>query len=530
MQTYTSVSGYTIKKSLKITPIDSTIIECFKDSITHEIMKMPIFLPITSQIYDKESIIKWFGTSNIDPLTGINIKFNEIKIIPIVSYFLFLLCVEKQEDNYVFHHPYGTVGDLFEIANKILNGYTLKNNIDNNTWMCNEITTTNHDGYNLTYKCKTDFKPLSVISLDLTDYYFEIVECNIIKNEISPTKIQTTCKFSTFALNQNDNQPIRKIKCVKNTNFPYVPIEPDFLQFLEIKDIIGTCVITKRALDNNCFITSNGYIISSINANNNEKSQGYVCGSLFAIFHKEQYLFTHKPLFAIIHNIIKFSDKELSIPLFNYNSDFPKDMDKETQLSLKDYNNILNMNVIYLNKIQLAQYSRLCLLWEEKHNKGAKDGDFYISCTSTHKKLHNFYLAHVFSHNKGIANKISDIVNDSNFVFKGCGDAPINKMKEQLDFPVAGIMTYGDDFSFLTIENKVIRKDFKGDYFIGTQFINCTFIGCSFSCCSFTESIYVNSQFKQCTFKESSMYKMGKAEMIGCKADSGSLRSLKGEF
>lgn len=502
MQTYTSVTGSIVKSSTKTSIVDDNIISCFIDPITHDIMKFPVFLPNTSKIYDKESIIKWFGTSNIDPLTGVELDFTQIKFIHIIPYFLFLSCIEKRDEQYIFHHPFGTLCDILEIATH----YAKNDSFDNNFLEHNRYFTKKCIKVDDTiYQCECDFKQPGAISFDLTDYYMEIVKC-----------VELT--------EQNHTNTIRPITHFKNTNnakYPFIPCNNPQLYHIDIFDIIGKCPLTKRGFKNKCYINDNGWIIAEYH-NTTEKCSSYIVGSIANHLSENKQEFTNTQLFDLIPT-------DSLLPASITFERCPIEMDADTQKFMKDYRNIEQLDLIYANQIRPVTHDYLFAIWKQPDCNIAKGGDFYIECTNTHKKLHNFYIQHLHNYDKNIANKISSIVNKNDFIFKGCSDLPINNLKIQYSFPIAGSTVYGDDYSFLTICNKNITNDFKGDYFIGTHLVNCVFTNCGFSMCAFAGSTFVNTKFIDCKFRECSLYKMGSVDLLGCSADTKTINGLNME-
>ncbi len=99
---YTSLSGYTVA----IDPSERQIMfptrmweTLLRDPVTYEWMRAPVYL--NNNVYDKDSLGKWFRGSNIDPLNGY--ELTEINLIPVNVIAYLLLAFEEQEDTLIYH-------------------------------------------------------------------------------------------------------------------------------------------------------------------------------------------------------------------------------------------------------------------------------------------------------------------------------------------------------------------------------------------------------------------------------------------
>lgn len=130
---YVSVNGYKIKvfPDAPIISIDKDIVDSkLSDPITLQLMKRPMIVPYSGNVYDYDTIKKWFYSSNIEPLTGAKLTEKEIEFIPIMNYFLLLLCLEEpklegleqkinEKEQYIFHCPYGDILNILHLAKNI---------------------------------------------------------------------------------------------------------------------------------------------------------------------------------------------------------------------------------------------------------------------------------------------------------------------------------------------------------------------------------------------------------------------------
>jgi len=143
-QTYKSINGFDIKidprAPIKEVPIQ--ILDSFVDPIHSNYFKYPICVVETGQIYEQESIIKWFSLSNKDPLTGVELEIGKLNMIPVLNYFLAELCLELVDDKLFFHAPYGDILNLLMLSDKIFHNCSLKKNLTSPINISNYLTAT----------------------------------------------------------------------------------------------------------------------------------------------------------------------------------------------------------------------------------------------------------------------------------------------------------------------------------------------------------------------------------------------------
>ena len=102
----------------------NAIYALYTDSITMELYDDPVCLIKTGNIYSKDSLIKWFVNSNIDPLTEIELKDGS-KIWNVAPIVFAMLCFEKpkeDDEKIIFHRPYGNMHNFVKIINDTIDG------------------------------------------------------------------------------------------------------------------------------------------------------------------------------------------------------------------------------------------------------------------------------------------------------------------------------------------------------------------------------------------------------------------------
>lgn len=126
MEFYKSINNYQIKKIDEGVLVNDKIKELLIDRISLTYFQKPVFITESKQIYDSDSISKWFTINNTDPLTNVVIDTKQIKVIPVVNYFLALLCLEEKDNELYYHEPFGNIFDILDIAKRIMEGHKPK--------------------------------------------------------------------------------------------------------------------------------------------------------------------------------------------------------------------------------------------------------------------------------------------------------------------------------------------------------------------------------------------------------------------
>ena len=105
------------------------VLELFKCPITKDYFTMPVCIG-SGMIYDKSAIIEWLSKNDTDPLTGLKIQPQELKLIPMCNYILCMKCIVVDQDVVKFYNPYGYLADLLNLVYETL----MSNELDVNSW------------------------------------------------------------------------------------------------------------------------------------------------------------------------------------------------------------------------------------------------------------------------------------------------------------------------------------------------------------------------------------------------------------
>lgn len=118
--------------------LPNSILELFKCPITKEYFTMPVCIS-SGMIYDKSAIIEWLSKNDTDPLTGLKIQPQELKLIPMCNYILCMKCIVVDQDVVKFYNPYGYLADLLNLVYITL----MSNELDVDSWFiqrdCDEL-------------------------------------------------------------------------------------------------------------------------------------------------------------------------------------------------------------------------------------------------------------------------------------------------------------------------------------------------------------------------------------------------------
>jgi hypothetical protein len=100
-QSYKSICGLEIDSSLdeRCYLIEEDVDFLIKDPITFENIVDPVIL--NGNVYDSESLKKWFKNSNRDPLTGCTVS--EIKLVTVRAIKYLLMCLEESDYGLIYH-------------------------------------------------------------------------------------------------------------------------------------------------------------------------------------------------------------------------------------------------------------------------------------------------------------------------------------------------------------------------------------------------------------------------------------------
>ena len=208
---YISVNGFIFKKSDQQIIFSNKILEHFICPIGNEPFTIPVQLN-DRHIYDRENILNWLSKKNIDPLTDIEIKYDELKLKPIIEYYLALLCLEYSDnDKIIFHSPYGSIDEIIKLATHLINNDKIKKS-DNTEYKYK-------DDNNVIYKCKCKFiiEDIKCKSLDIRDYIlkpYDLIKISKKKKNIltMPNNIQLCGTFLTLY------EIINNVKTIKHND------------------------------------------------------------------------------------------------------------------------------------------------------------------------------------------------------------------------------------------------------------------------------------------------------------------------
>jgi hypothetical protein len=115
-----SIAGETYINDInKFDILPNSILSLFKCPITQEYFTMPVCLP-SGMIYDKPAIITWLSSHDTDPLTGLKIQPQELKLIPMCNYILCAKCIVVDGEIVKFYNPYGYLADLLNLVYETL--------------------------------------------------------------------------------------------------------------------------------------------------------------------------------------------------------------------------------------------------------------------------------------------------------------------------------------------------------------------------------------------------------------------------
>lgn len=97
------------------------LLELFNDPITMDITISPIMSHLSpNTVYDKNSLIRWYQTSNKDPITGI-MSNNTLSFTPLTNLYIALLLLEISDDSLIFHKPNNSLVNLAILVSSIMN-------------------------------------------------------------------------------------------------------------------------------------------------------------------------------------------------------------------------------------------------------------------------------------------------------------------------------------------------------------------------------------------------------------------------
>jgi hypothetical protein len=204
--------------------LPNSILSLFKCPITQEYFTLPVCLP-SGMIYDKSAIITWLSLHDTDPLTGLKILPQELKLIPMCNMILCMKCIVVDGDVVKFYNPYGYLADLLHLVYETLES--------------NEIDFSyNSDLLTLTYY-KLKQKKLDPLTYNMT--------CDKIERIIKPNI---------------KSMDLRDLFMCDLTYSPAVELAHDFnYKYYSFVEIINSCCLTNKPLYKHALLTQHGALI-----------------------------------------------------------------------------------------------------------------------------------------------------------------------------------------------------------------------------------------------------------------------------
>lgn len=486
--TYRSVNGFDIYcgKNDVVEECDIKILELFTDSVSLDIMQKPIYLPCSKQIYDQTTINKWLATSNKDPLTGITIETGKLTYIPVIPYFVAMLCLELKDNKLYFHKPNMHMVDL------LLRGYHLfyGNKMDYYAEHSDHYIECN-DGF---YRCK--IVPTQNQKYVYLRNEFYVCECKVIEKLGEKPNICLPCHVYNYDVNglPQDSKILNVKKTIKSYD-------------ISLQDILTKCPFSGRTI-NIALITGKGIFVHPNMPDDidvRDSMECHVAGILNSVFRVSKW------------------DKANSVKLYKFTDFFKcKLSDKKFVIEhenksdkIIEYPDIseldeLNFNNIYFDAV-LVNFSFT------KWTGIANDNE--IHCKSKDIVIYEKYLKLVDSVDTHVRDKISEYANSNECTFKerdGGTENKIMTIRRLFKYPTfydddndAYFSIMGGDYSLLHIQNKIVYNMHpKQCWFVGTIFEHTIFQDCRFSCCEFIGADLTNDViFINCTFYSCSLFK-----------------------
>jgi uncharacterized protein YjbI with pentapeptide repeats len=481
---YQSINGYKVvddeNSSVKCYPLN--LLDQFLCPITHEVAQNPVYIcSQTGQgnVYDKDAIISWFKNSNIEPLSGVELKGGQIKYIHVLNFFLACLCLEKSSNYLVYHPPHGDILTLLMFARYLSTGHQIKSKVFENNASVDTINYVRHSIES--EKSSTDQSIDSIIDLDFENY---------------------CCKSLT----------------------PFIAKESQQLKYITLEEILCICPITRIQMIKNTLLSNQGILVhknvSSINPHSIQIKESRLSDfiNLFESHGSKNVIRCND-----IFNILCPND----VPFDKFNilcdNDSIKSNGNLTNYNLIDQKiNIDEQNIDIQNLRYEPYFNHSALIrifykkqYDEFYNTAH---DSYLECTSTHSRIYQeFKKFDPMVHAKTIIDLNHYIDSNKKYLFNQtslnshCSGRllELRHLNKLPTFVQRGAVQ-NSDFSYLTLSDCSISKHFKTHYFVGTHFKNVTFNDCIFEWCVFIGVDMTNGSslhFNNCRFYDSSFYK-----------------------
>ena len=188
-----SIAGETYINDInKFDILPNSILSLFKCPITQEYFTMPVCLP-SGMIYDKPAIITWLSSHDTDPLTGLKILPQELKLIPMCNLILCAKCIVVDGEIVKFYNPYGYLADLLNLVYETLESNMLRDKSYINLADVKPIVKTHIKSMDLRdlFRCDLADAPAIELTNGFNYRYYSFVE------------ILTTCCFTNKPLYKN---------------------------------------------------------------------------------------------------------------------------------------------------------------------------------------------------------------------------------------------------------------------------------------------------------------------------------------
>ena len=461
---YTSIIGKRIKlpKTPVTTQINREILEYLTCPISREIMKKPVYIPESQQIYDHPTILQWLLTHNTDPITNIKLKLPYIDYIPCLNYFILLLCLEEKNDTLYYHHPYSNLISLLEFASYYYNDKKL-----------DYINYSNRSYTKSTYD-HTKFNGLSdVFFLDVRDYFPRLL-------------INRDNKLIPF----HNIEPTDKALYINCDDFRYLTIQDLF-----------RCPITYRSTFQNCHISKSGAFCHSktlkifINGHISSFQIGIV---------NENHRVNCSDIYKIINFAIKEDDFDVSYSSF------------DTSRAIIPYGQQHKVKNLMVSKIKTSCVDPSCY-FERDEQKTYLFNEILIDA-------HNFFVKYRNIIHQPTQYKLSQLFYEINNMQHEKYEEiyvwteeeyhkKFDRTRVFFNFPsyYGPEQFYGFDISFLYVQNQKFSRSWSNMCCIGTIFENCEFYDMIFTSCNFVDAVLVDTTFKNCEFNHCTLYKIDKS-------------------
>lgn len=473
-------------------PID--LLKLFDDVISMTTIRCPVVLDdIPNTVFDRYNLIKWFSTSNVEPTTGTKMK-SSIKYMVLLNYYVAMMLLEEKKGKLIFHQPKMDLYNLYKLVQK-LQTHTKKTT---KSTRCIE------------YACQCKPLPESGVFLDEEMYITKKKDDNN-DNEDEVKEQQPTKKIKI-------EPKEKKIQAV-NADYTFFTLEDVLLN-----DMYTGLPITKPVIDSDGILRDRceekessvicdpgqndfGYHYYTTSETRQSTNGSFIMKTIQSIFQIKNGKAT---LSEKIH--AAFDDRDI------WSRDISRIIADYAMIRKKPVPGKSNPSKTYF----IFDSISFDCAYERLHaTGGARDDDFYMSCTTTYENMFQTFLKCLasfdtpkkkqeFNEKKKILSNL--VKNHPSYVLSGTNMALI-PIRRIMNFPILSMETgYGDDFSLLDLEgcNFAATSEvmLKGVEFIGTNlkkvvFKNINFMVVSFIGMNMLSTLFINCKFSECLFYKS---------------------------